>query len=170
MFFEPTTSSWYALEPRTNPGSKEAREEGGTRGGHGGESAPAGGRHWRACCSPQTKSQMLPKKTQALSLEGLMRVAKELRDLVEKPEDGIWVSCSRREGKACRFENREEREKLLFNSRPRFSSAAAVADNKLSLSQPLLPLFLQKKQKRSSSTRPISATSRPSTTVQVSFW
>ena len=91
---------------------------------------------------------MLPKKTQALSLEGLKRVAKELRDLVEKPEDGIWVSCSRREGKACRFENREEREKLLFNSRPRFSSAAAVADNKLSLSQPLLPLFLQKKTKK----------------------
>ena len=102
LFFEPTTSSWYALEPRTNPGSKEAREEGGTRGGHGGESAPAGGRHWRACCSPQTKSQMLPKKTQALSLEGLKRVAKELRDLVEKPEDGIWVSCSLREGRVGR--------------------------------------------------------------------
>ena len=55
----------------------------------------------RRCCGPpmrlffahqKKKNNPCSPNPQALSLEGLKRVAKELRDLVERPEDGIWVS------------------------------------------------------------------------------
>ena len=51
---------------------------------------------------PKKKKKNQCSQSQALSLEGIKRVAKELRDLSEKPEDGIWVSCSLREGRVGR--------------------------------------------------------------------
>jgi hypothetical protein len=59
-----------------------------TRGKHG-ESSPRPAN----AASLTEKEKSIGSLSQALSLEGIKKVAKELRGLVENPEDGIWVSC-----------------------------------------------------------------------------
>lgn len=84
-------------------------------------SSPATEMHWRrrrrrrrspffvSLNPPEIKIKQNTKRNQALSHEGLKRVAKELRDLVEKPEDGIRVSWTQKR-RGERMRARESRE------------------------------------------------------------